>query len=642
MKNANILTKEILWQFIFNIILNYIMISNLILVRHGQSVWNRENKFTGLVDVELCDNGIQEAEKTKSILQRNIKYINKAFTSNLKRAKETCKIIVNNSNIIVNNSALNERDYGDLTGKNKNEIINEYGKECIHKWRRGYYDRPPNGENLDDVCIRVKEYFNSTIKDNLKDNSNILIVAHGNSIRALLVVLGIYDKAEIEKIEIPTGKPYLIKFKDNIIIENKYICPIQFKGRQILDSRGNPTIEVDVLFNKKFIGRDSAPSGASTGTNEALELRDNGDEYFGKSVNKALHNIKKFNSSVYLDVEYLSDQVKLDNEICRYDGTILKKNMGGNATTAISFSAATSSAKLYNTELFMHLNNTYGITRDYKLPTPMVNILNGGKHAGGNLQIQEFMIMPRDDISFKEKLHNVTLVYHTLGKILTSKYGISSKNLGDEGGFAPQLDSPSEALNVIEEAIKESGLQPGNDIYLALDCASSEYYNKETQKYEVEKNLFLTNIELVDYYIKLIRKHPSLKSIEDPFDEFDYDGWQLFTEQMGNKIMIVGDDLFTTNINTVKKGIENKWANSLLLKVNQIGTITEAVEAAKLMFENNMNVIVSHRSGETTSTLISDLAVGIGAKYIKTGAPARGERIVKYNRLLQIEEYLNN
>jgi len=250
--------------------------------------------------------------------------------------------------------------------------------------------------------------------------------------------------------------------------------------------------------------------------------------------------------------------------------------------------------------------------------------------------------MPKEDISFKNKLQNIVTVYHTLGKILVKKYGISSKNLGDEGGFAPQLETPEEALEIIEEAIKQSGFIPGKDIFLALDCASSEYYNKKTKTYEVEKNKFLTNIELVEYYQNLIQKYPSLKSIEDPFDEFDYEGWKIFTEKMSNSIMIVGDDLFTTNFKSVQQGLDNKWANSLLLKVNQIGTISEAVEAANLLFENDLNVVVSHRSGETTGTLISDLCVAIGAKYIKIGAPARGERVAKYNRLLQIEDYLIN
>ncbi len=616
------------------------MTNKLILIRHGQSVWNKENRFTGLTDVGLSDKGINEANNAYELIKKIDIDINLAFTSNLKRAIDTCKIITNNTKTIIKNEALNERDYGDLTGKNKEEIALEYGSECVHKWRRGFYDKPPNGENLDEVCKRVSDYYNENIKCHL-NNKNVIISAHGNSIRALFVVLGLFNKEEIEKIEIPTGKPYVITFKYGKIIDHHYICPIKLKGRQILDSRGNPTIEVDVLLDNKLVSRESCPSGASTGSNEAIELRDKEEEYLGKSVRKAVLNVSKFNSSIYLDKDYITDQIKFDKELCRYDGTILKKNIGGNTTTAMSFAVAASGAKLKKKELFEHFNDTFKIIKEYKLPTPMVNILNGGKHAGGKLKIQEFMIMPQNDISFKDKLHNVTTVYHNLGKLLIKKYGISSKNLGDEGGFAPQLNTPEDALIVIEEAIILSGFIPGKEIFLALDCAASEYYDKDTKKYEIEEGMFLNNIELVDYYKDLVDKHPAMKSIEDPFDEFDYDGWKLFTEKMDGKIMVVGDDLYTTNINTVKKGIENKWANSLLLKVNQIGTINEAVEAAKLLFQNDMNVIVSHRSGETMSTLISDLAVGIGAKYIKTGAPARGERVAKYNRLLQIEEFIN-
>lgn len=616
------------------------MTQKLILIRHGQSLWNKENRFTGLTDIELSEKGINEANNSYELIKNLDIDINIAFTSNLKRAIDTCKIVTNNTKHIMKSAALNERDYGDLTGKNKQEIALEYGSECVHKWRRGFYDNPPNGENLDEVCKRVGDYYNSDIKCHL-NSKNVIISAHGNSIRALFVVLGLFDKNEIEKIEVPTGKPYIITFKHGKIIDNHYICPIKMKGRQILDSRGNPTIEVDVSLNNEFVARDSCPSGASTGTNEAIELRDGGDEYLGKSVKKAISNVSRFNSSIYLDQDYITDQIKFDKELCRYDGTTLKNNLGGNTTTAMSFAAATASAKLNKIELFEHFNNTFKLIKEYKLPTPMVNILNGGKHAGGKLKIQEFMIMPQDDISFQDKLHNVTKVYHNLGKLLIKRYGISSKNLGDEGGYAPQLNTPEEALTIIEEAIISSGFEPGKEIFLALDCAASEYYDKDTNKYEIEEGMFLNNIELVDYYKNLVDKHPSMKSIEDPFDEFDYNGWKLFTEKMDGRIMVVGDDLYTTNIETVKKGLENKWCNSLLLKVNQIGTINEAVEAAKLLFQNNMDVIVSHRSGETTSTLISDLAVGIGAKYIKTGAPARGERVAKYNRLLQIEEYIN-
>jgi enolase len=612
--------------------------NKLILIRHGQSIWNKENRFTGFTDVELSEKGIEEANKSRELINNLGIDIDIAFTSKLKRAINTCEIILSDKNIeIIKNESLNERDYGFLTGKNKKEIINEYGEDCIHKWRRGYYERPPNGENLDDVCKRVSKYYNSNIFPKLKVG-NVFISAHGNSLRALFVVLGLFSIKEIERVEIPTGKPYIIEFKNNLIVDNKYISCFKVKGRQILDSRGNPTLEVDVIYNNSVISRESCPSGASTGSNEAIELRDKGKEYLGKGVLSSVMNVQKFNSSLYLDENIVCDQVKFDKELCRFDGTKLKQNLGGNTTTGISFAVANAAAKIKSVPLFKYFKDIFENTGSLSLPTPMVNILNGGKHAGGKLKIQEFMIMPEEGISFKQKLHNVTLVYHNLGKLLVSRYGINSKNLGDEGGFAPQLDTPEEALSIIEEAIIKTGFTPGKEIFLALDCASSEYYNKETKKYEIENNIFLNNQELSDYYINLIKNHPSLKSIEDPFDEYDYEGWKIFTSKMDKEIMIVGDDLFTTNIETVNKGIENNWANSLLLKVNQIGTINEAVKAAKMMFSNNMDVIVSHRSGETTSSLICDLAVGIGAKYVKIGAPARGERVVKYNRLLQIEE----
>jgi enolase len=288
--------------------------------------------------------------------------------------------------------------------------------------------------------------------------------------------------------------------------------------------------------------------------------------------------------------------------------------------------------------LYEYLANIYGYDNNFALPIPMVNILNGGKHAGGKLKIQEFMIMPTDKVSFSKRTEYVFLVYNNLKKLLKAKYGESSINIGDEGGFAPNLDTPHEALEIIEDAVKESNLKLGDEITLALDCAASEFYDNETKKYEIEENVYLTSDELVNYYDKLKEKHPALMSIEDAFDEKDYDGWKKLNNQMGSKIMIVGDDLFTTNPKFIKQGMKEKWANSLLLKVNQIGTISESVQAAKLMQDQNCEVIVSHRSGETNNTLISDLSVAIHAKYIKLGAPARGERVAKYNRLLEIEE----
>ncbi len=320
------------------------------------------------------------------------------------------------------------------------------------------------------------------------------------------------------------------------------------------------------------------------------------------------------------------------------DGTQLKEKFGGNTTTAASFLFADAGANLSEKPLYEYLADIYGYSNNFSLPIPMVNIINGGKHAGGKLQIQEFMVMPTDKVSFSKRTEYVFLVYNNLKKLLIEKYGESSINVGDEGGFAPNLNTPDEALDIIEEAVKKSNLKLGDDITLALDCAASEFYNKETKKYTIEEGLELSSSELVQYYIVLKNKHPALESIEDAFDEQDYEGWKMLNKMLGDKIMIVGDDLFTTNPKFIKTGIKEKWANSLLLKVNQIGTITEAVEAAKLMQDQNCQVIVSHRSGETNNTLISDLAVAIHAKYIKLGAPARGERVAKYNRLIQIEE----
>eukprot|EP00163_Fabomonas_tropica_P015679 TRINITY_DN2850_c0_g1_i2.p1 TRINITY_DN2850_c0_g1~~TRINITY_DN2850_c0_g1_i2.p1 ORF type:complete len:577 (-),score=203.27 TRINITY_DN2850_c0_g1_i2:77-1555(-) len=421
------------------------------------------------------------------------------------------------------------------------------------------------------------------------------------------------------------------------------------KGREVLDSRGNPTVEVDVYANingtEQLVARSAAPSGASTGSNEALELRDGDkDRYLGKGTQKAVANVSSMISPAIKD-KPLDDLTALDKALCEADGTELKTKIGGNALTATSFALAEAGARVSNLELWEHLsNNFHGDKKPekYSLPTPLVNILNGGKHAGGKLKIQEFMIMPKSGIPFTEALRNVATVYHHLGKHLVSKYGLSAKNLGDEGGYAPQLKDAKEALDAITTAVENAGLTVGidGDIRFALDCAASEFYDNDKGKYEISDGKFITSEELVAYYEKLVADYPALVSIEDGFDEKDYDGWKKFTEKMGDKIMIVGDDLYTTNTNLIKRGQEEKWANSLLLKVNQIGTISESMEAARMMYATDSAVIVSHRSGETPGSLISDLAVGIGAGYIKTGATARGERISKYNRLLQIEETL--
>ena len=613
------------------------------IVRHGESQWNKLNLFTGLKDIDLTEDGHIEANKCGQSLKQDFDI---AFTSTLQRAYKTCDTITKystNEYNVIKSSALNERDYGDLTGKNKKETADIYGEKQVLLWRRSIDVSPPNGENLLDVIDRVGTFFYSTIKPQLdnSNNKNVLIVAHGNSIRALLVILGVFSKDVINQFEIPTGKPMFVYYPNTSLygFENDYTM----YPRQILDSRGNPTIEVDLKNNNgELIGRGTSPSGASTGSNEAVELRDNDPSLFmGKSVYKAIRNLKNLNYLMYLDEKTLRNLIKCDNQLIFTDGTQLKTVIGGNATTAASFLFADAGANLCKKPLYEYLAGIYSYSQDFSLPIPMVNILNGGKHAGGNLKIQEFMIMPTDTVDFSKRTEYVFRVYNNLKNLLKEKYGPSSINLGDEGGFAPNLNTPDEALTMIEEAVDASGLELGIDITLALDCAGSEFYNKDTKTYEVEIGKNLSSLELVQYYKNLINSHPSLKSIEDAFDEKDYEGWKMFNELCGDDIMIVGDDLFTTNPEIIKKGMEEKWANSLLLKVNQIGTITESVQAAKLMQNKGCDVIVSHRSGETNNTLIADLAVGIHAKYIKLGAPARGERVGKYNRLLQIEEELS-
>ncbi|OHS96346.1 enolase family protein [Tritrichomonas foetus] len=419
-------------------------------------------------------------------------------------------------------------------------------------------------------------------------------------------------------------------------------------GREVLDSRGNPTVETDVYVRfqgrVEFGGRSSAPSGASTGSNEARELRDSDkNRYGGKGTSKAAHNVTSILSPALKGMK-LTSLMSLDNKICDTDGTELKERVGGNAVTATSFALATAAAKYEKVELFEYLaRQFYGpnkVPKKFRLPTPCFNILNGGKHAGGHLKIQEFMVRPSKKYQFPDQLRIISEVYTTLSKLLTAKYGVSAKNLGDEGGFAPKLETPEEALTCIETAIQRAGYKPGTDVEICLDAAASEFYNRETKLYEVEVGLFKTGDQLIEYWADLIKRHPAVKSIEDGLDENDYENWIKLNSALGRKIQLVGDDLYTTNPKTIARGLREKWCNALLLKVNQIGTITEAMEAAKMALDARQNVIVSHRSGETCNSLISDLAVAIGAQQIKAGSTARGERIEKYTRLLQIYEYL--
>ena len=402
-------------------------------------------------------------------------------------------------------------------------------------------------------------------------------------------------------------------------------------AREVLDSRGNPTVEAEITVRGHRITA-IAPSGASTGSWEAHELRDGGDRYGGKGVLKAVENVRGEIAKRIAGMDP-TDQRAIDEAMIELDGTENKKRLGGNATVAVSLAVARAGAMCNNIPVYEHVGGDH-----VTLPVPMLNIINGGKHAGGNLKIQECMIIPAGAKSFSDCLRMSTEVYMHLKSILKSKYGVGAINIGDEGGFAPPLDTVDEALSTIVEAISDAGYVPGKDVYLAMDAASSEFFDNGV--YTVD-GMNLSAGELADHYVELTKTHP-LISIEDPFFEDDFETTAELTKKIGSHVQIVGDDLFVTNTKRLSRGIEQGAANALLLKVNQIGTVTESGDAAKMSFDNGYNVVVSHRSGESEDTTIADLSVGWGSGEIKTGAPARGERTAKYNRLLRIEEDLGS
>jgi len=402
-------------------------------------------------------------------------------------------------------------------------------------------------------------------------------------------------------------------------------------AREVLDSRGNPTVEAELTVGGKKISA-IAPSGASTGSWEAHEMRDGGKRYGGKGVLKAVDNIRNEISKVLVGMDP-SDQRTIDYALIDLDGTENKTRLGGNATVAVSLAVVKAGAYSLRKEVYEHVGSDH-----VKLPVPMFNIINGGKHAGGGLKIQECMIIPAGAPSFSECLRMSSEIYMELKSILKKKYGTGAINIGDEGGFAPPLETVEEAMDLITESISKAGYTPGGDVFLAIDAASSEFYDDGI--YEVD-GLRLSPGELADHYASLAEKFP-LISIEDPFFEDDFDTTAELTGMIGSRVQIVGDDLFVTNTGRLCKGIEMGATNAMLLKVNQIGTITESADAAKMSFDYGYGVVVSHRSGETEDTTIADLAVGWGTGQIKTGAPARGERTAKYNRLLRIEEELGS
>ena len=400
-------------------------------------------------------------------------------------------------------------------------------------------------------------------------------------------------------------------------------------AREILDSRGNPTVEVEVRLEDKSIGRAAVPSGASTGAFEAAELRDGGSRYLAKGVETAVKNVALKIAPAVIGMK-ADDQRSLDEKMIALDGTKNKSSLGANAILGVSLATARAAALSSNQSLFKYLGGEDAKT----LPVPMMNILNGGAHADTNVDIQEFMIAPIGAQSFKESLRWGAEIYHSLKSVLKKK-GLAT-SIGDEGGFAPNLESNRAALDLILVAIENAGFKAGTQIALAMDVAATEFF--EDRKYKFEGKL-LTSEQMIAYYSELVSAYP-LVSIEDPLDEDDWSGWAKLTAELGEKIQIVGDDLFVTNIERLTKGIESKTANALLVKVNQIGSLTETIDAVNLAHKNNYKSMMSHRSGETEDTTIADLAVALNCGQIKTGAPARSERVAKYNQLLRIEEEL--
>ncbi len=408
----------------------------------------------------------------------------------------------------------------------------------------------------------------------------------------------------------------------------------EIHAREILDSRGNPTVEVDVYLVSGGFGRAAVPSGASTGQFEAVELRD-GDKkrYLGKGVTKAVENVTNI-IAPELEGNDALEQNYIDQLLIDLDGSPNKKNLGANAILGVSMAVAKAAAHALGLPLYRYL----GGAKTSSLPVPMLNILNGGEHADNNVDIQEFMILPVGASTFKEGLRMSVEVYHQLKKELKGE-GLNTA-VGDEGGFAPNLASNEAALEIIMEAIRNAGYKPGEDFYLALDVAATELY-REGYYHLASEGLEKDAEEMVDYYMYLINMYPII-SIEDGLDEDDWEGWRLLRERMGDQVQLVGDDLFVTNPHRLKKGIELKAANSILIKLNQIGTVTETLEAVDLAKRNGFTQVISHRSGETEDYIIADLAVATGAGQIKTGAPSRSERLSKYNQLLRIEEELDN
>ncbi|MBQ1844208.1 MAG: phosphopyruvate hydratase [Lachnospiraceae bacterium] len=407
------------------------------------------------------------------------------------------------------------------------------------------------------------------------------------------------------------------------------------KGREILDSRGNPTVEAEVTLADGTVGRGASPSGASTGQFEAIEMRDGGDRYLGKGVQKAVEHVNNEIREAVIGID-ATDTYAVDKAMLDADGTDNKSKLGANAILAVSIAAARAAATSLEIPLYKFLGGSQG----NNLPVPMMNILNGGAHAANNIDAQEFMIMPVGAPSFKEALRWCAEVFHNLQALLKADGHATA--VGDEGGFAPNLDSDEEAIRYIVKAVEKAGYKPGVDFKIAMDVASSEWKGKKKGEYHLPKaNKDYTTDELIKHWAELVDKYPII-SIEDPLDEEDWDGWTKITRELGTKVQLVGDDLFVTNVKRLQKGIDLGAGNAILIKLNQIGSVSETLDAIKLAHDNGYATIVSHRSGETEDTTIADLAVAMNSKQIKTGAPSRSERVAKYNQLLRIEENLGD
>ncbi len=414
---------------------------------------------------------------------------------------------------------------------------------------------------------------------------------------------------------------------EDYIIEN-------VRARMILDSRGNPTVEAEVVTRGGGFGRAAAPAGASKGLHEAVELRDGGREFKGKGVKKAVYNVNYIIAPRLIGLDSRM-QRRIDGVMVRLDGTPNKSRLGANAIVSVSLAVAKAAAATADLPLYMYLGGASGT---YLLPVPLMNIINGGAHAGNELAIQEFMIAPISADTFQEALRIASEIYHELKSYLKEKYGAIAVNVGDEGGFAPPMKETREALEALVEAIRRAGWQPGEDVYLGIDAAASHFYDSSKGVYRLDGRE-LTAEQLLEYYVELVNEYP-IASIEDPFYEEDFESHAKLTTRIGNRVLVVGDDLYVTSIARLQRGIAVNATNAALLKVNQIGTLTEAFDYALLAYRSAMRVIVSHRSGETEDTTIAHIAVALRSGFIKTGAPARSERVAKYNELIRIEEEL--